>query len=112
MAKFRDTSADPGKPVERIASIDAMRGTLLLLLVANGFGLLKEQMLNQAQWGWITRQFAHRPWQGCSLWDLLQPGMLFVVGLAMPLSYANRQSKGQSWPGHGECQEAGRRSNG
>ena len=100
MAKFRDTNPDIGKAdsSERFPSIDAMRGMLLLLLVANGFGLLKEQMLNQAQWGWITSQFAHRPWQGCSLWDLLQPGMLFVVGLAMPFSYANRQAKGQSWP--------------
>jgi predicted acyltransferase len=55
-------------------------------------------MLDQTRWGWLTNQWAHRTWDGCTLWDLLQPAFLFFVGLAMPYSYANRQGKGQGWP--------------
>jgi predicted acyltransferase len=32
-----------------------------------------------------------------TLWDLLQPALLFFVGIAMPYSYANRQGKEQNW---------------
>ena len=73
-----------------------LRGLFLLLLVTSGFGL--REMLNHEHWRWITEQWVHRDWEGCSLWDLLQPAFLFIVGVAMPYSYANRQSAGQGWP--------------
>ena len=82
---------------ERLASLDATRGVFLLLLVSSGFGLRNPDMLDQTRWGWLTNQWTHRPWEGCTLWDLLQPAFLFFVGLAMPSSYANRQAKGQGW---------------
>jgi predicted acyltransferase len=98
MVKLRDATADPARsaPPERFASLDALRGILLLLLVGHGFGL--REMLPQEQWNWITLQWSHREWLGCSLWDLLPTGMLFAVGVAMPFSYANRRAKGQRWP--------------
>ena len=98
MVKLRDNDKDAGKTekVERLSSLDAVRGVFLLLIVTNGFGL--KEMLNPERWGWITNQWTHREWRGCTLWDLLLPAMLFLVGVAMPYSYAKRQGKGQSWP--------------
>ncbi|MBM3995735.1 MAG: hypothetical protein FJ303_16530 [Planctomycetes bacterium] len=97
MVKLRDDddSPEPAEKGERLASLDAMRGLVLLLIVGHGFGL--RQMLDPQRWSWITNQLAQREWQGCTLWDLLQPAMLFLVGVAMPYSYANREASGQNW---------------
>src|SRR5205823_6438663 len=35
-------------------------------------------------------------WVGCSFWDLIQPSFMFMVGVAMPYSYASRAAKGES----------------
>ncbi|MBI3822380.1 MAG: DUF5009 domain-containing protein [Planctomycetes bacterium] len=97
MVKLRDNKAeaDAGDQGERLASLDAARGVLLLLLISSGFGL--RQVLTQEHWKWLTDQWTHRTWEGCTLWDLLQPAFLFCVGVAMPYSYANRQGRGQNW---------------
>jgi predicted acyltransferase len=39
----------------------------------------------------------HRAWEGCTAWDLIQPAFLFMVGVAMPFSFAKRQEQGESW---------------
>ena len=99
MVRLRDTKNDGNADkAERLSSLDAVRGVFLLLLISAGFGLRKPEMLNQERWGWLTDQWTHREWTGCTLWDLLQPALLFIVGVAMPYSYANRQAKGQGWP--------------
>jgi predicted acyltransferase len=94
MVNLRDNKKDADAG-ERLSSLDGARGVFLLLMVGGGFGL--RQMLSADRWGWITSQWAHRDWQGCSVWDLLQPALLFLVGVAMPYSYANRQARGQNW---------------
>ncbi|MBI1831446.1 MAG: hypothetical protein HYR84_08355 [Planctomycetes bacterium] len=97
MVKLRDdnSGSDASDKGERLASLDAARGLVLLVFIGGGFGL--RQMLDPQRWGWIANQFAHREWQGCTLWDLLQPAMLFLAGVAMPYSYANREEAGQNW---------------
>ena len=35
------------------------------------------------------------PGAGCSFWDLIQPSFMFMVGVAMPFSYASRRAAGQ-----------------
>jgi predicted acyltransferase len=96
MVKLRDNPGD-AKPerAERLASVDALRGLLLLLFISGGFGL--KEMLTDERWKWLARQWSPSGWEGCTLWDLLCPGMLFIVGIAMPHSYANRQAMGQNW---------------
>lgn len=102
MVKLRDSNADlaarPDK-IERLACLDAVRGFFLLILICAGFGLNdpQQQMLGPERWGWLIDLFKPRDWQGCSLWDLLLPALLFCAGIAMPLSYINRQARGQSW---------------
>lgn len=97
MVKLRDTNNDAGRTekAERLSSLDAVRGVLLLLFIGGGFGL--KEMLRGDRWRWITDQWSHREWAGCTLWDLLCPAMLLLVGIAMPYSYANREAQGQTW---------------
>ena len=37
----------------------------------------------------------HVRWQGCTLWDLIMPAFLFMVGVALPFSIASRRRRGQ-----------------
>jgi heparan-alpha-glucosaminide N-acetyltransferase len=37
-----------------------------------------------------------RGWMGVSLWDMIQPSFMFMVGVAMPFSYARRSTMGSS----------------
>lgn len=99
MVNLRGTKGDSdgGGKGERLASLDAVRGLFLLLFISGGFGLRNPEMIDQARWGWLTNQWTHRTWDGCTLWDLLLPALLFFVGVAMPYSYANRQGRGQNW---------------
>jgi predicted acyltransferase len=44
----------------------------------------------------LASQLEHVAWTGCSLWDLIQPAFMFMVGVAIPYSYASRRAKGES----------------
>lgn len=45
----------------------------------------------------VAYQLSHVEWTGCSLWDLIQPSFMFMVGVALPFSVASRQAKGESF---------------
>jgi heparan-alpha-glucosaminide N-acetyltransferase len=45
----------------------------------------------------LAAQSDHVAWSGCALWDLIQPAFMFMVGVAVPWSVANRQARGQSF---------------
>jgi predicted acyltransferase len=45
----------------------------------------------------IGVQLHHHPWHGLRFWDLIQPFFMFIVGVAMPLSFSKRISKGESY---------------
>lgn len=78
----------------RLVSLDAYRGLVMLtLLFGNVFGSLK----GHPNWHWLYVQNEHVEWEGCSLWDLIQPAFMFIVGVAMPFAFAVRSAKGDSW---------------
>src|SRR5262245_44003002 len=94
---------------QRLTSLDAYRGIIMLVMASAGFNFaLVYQRLSTPDWPWETAhepspiwkflayQFDHVPWVGCSFWDLIQPSFMFMVGVAIPFSYASRESKGQS----------------
>ncbi len=102
--------SDAGKP-ERLMSLDAYRGLIMLAMASSGFAFAKVaqdvRVLNQyegtqfadawfAIWKTLGYQFGHVAWTGCSFWDLIQPSFMFMVGVAMPFSYARRQGMGHS----------------
>jgi predicted acyltransferase len=44
----------------------------------------------------LARQTDHVRWQGCTLWDLIMPAFLLIVGVAVPFSIASRRRRGHS----------------
>ena len=79
----------------RLESLDAFRGFTMILLISNAFGLF--YLKNYPYWGLIARQFTHHPWNGLYFWDLIQPFFMFLVGVAMPFSFAKRWERGETW---------------
>lgn len=93
-------SSNPIDPSgQRLLSLDFFRGVTMFLLVAEGTGLwwaLIQEPVAGSFWEPIFQQFHHHPWHGLRFWDLIQPFFMFIVGVAMPFSYAKRQSRGNS----------------
>ncbi|MCC6143986.1 MAG: DUF5009 domain-containing protein, partial [Candidatus Hydrogenedentes bacterium] len=89
-------SADAPK---RLVSLDAHRGFIMFVLVSELFGLaLLAHALGDGSWlgRFLAYQTEHVPWTGCSAWDLIQPSFMFIVGVALPYSYAARKKRGDS----------------
>jgi len=83
----------------RITSIDAFRGFVMFLMLAEAMRLwtLHDAFPASRFWAFVAYNTEHVPWQGCSLHDLIQPAFSFLVGAAMPFSIASRRAKGQSF---------------
>lgn len=93
------SQVSPTHPVEgRLYSLDFFRGLTMFLLIAE-FTSLFEQLTSEGIAGslvyQIGTQFHHHPWDGLRFWDLIQPFFMFIVGVAIPFSIANRRKKGQ-----------------
>ncbi len=86
---------DPAAPAERaprLVSLDAYRGLIMVLLVSRGLDFAEvAKHAPGACWSFLGRQTDHVPWVGCVLWDLIQPAFMFMVGVAIPYSYARRE---------------------
>ena len=48
-------------------------------------------------WDLLAFHTDHAAWAGCSLWDLIQPSFMFLVGTALAFSLAGRRAEGQSF---------------
>jgi predicted acyltransferase len=99
MKEAISTSASPALPSERLVSLDAFRGAIMLLMASSGFGIpqVAKQFPDSPVWQFLAGQFGHAEWTGCALWDLIQPAFMFMVGVALPWSVANRLARGQSF---------------
>ncbi len=84
---------------ERLISLDAYRGFVMLAMVSSGFGFkeVASHLRESRFWSFLAFQFTHVEWQGCSFWDLIQPSFMFMVGVALPYSYARRKVRGQTY---------------
>lgn len=83
----------------RLLSLDFFRGITMFLLVAEGTALWSVLVKEPVAGTFLEpffMQFHHHPWNGLRFWDLIQPFFMFIVGVAMPFSYANRRRKGDS----------------
>ena len=86
---------------ERLFSLDFFRGLTMFLLIGDSTGIfgymtgaLREGTILYA----VAQQFHHHPWNGLRFWDLVQPFFMFIVGVAMPFSFAKRTKNGDSYP--------------
>lgn len=100
-----------GKAAEaapRLVSLDAFRGFIMLAMASAGFQFgrvfanLKDRGLSADSWEYkivefLKNQTDHVPWVGGVFWDLIQPAFMFMVGVALPYSYARRAAKGDSY---------------
>jgi predicted acyltransferase len=93
--------------------LDAYRGFVMLAMISGGFGFTKivrdhPEVLNDYAgttlgkywpqlWQTLAYQFEHVAWVGCSLWDLIQPSFMFIVGAAIPFAESRRKADGHSW---------------
>jgi heparan-alpha-glucosaminide N-acetyltransferase len=87
-------------PTTRITSIDAFRGFVMFLMLAEAMRLwtLHNAFPESRFWSIVAYNTTHVPWQGCSLHDLIQPAFSFLVGAAMPFSLASRRARGATFP--------------
>jgi heparan-alpha-glucosaminide N-acetyltransferase len=82
----------------RLVSLDAYRGFVMLLMISAGLAITKvarTSFPDSSLWSALAYQTDHAAWRGCSLWDLIQPSFMFIVGVAVPFSLAARSSGGQ-----------------
>lgn len=83
----------------RLVSLDAYRGAIMLMMASAGLGLGQVARLHpeSSVWRFIGHQVEHAQWAGFTLWDIIQPAFMFMVGVALPWSVGNRRARGQSF---------------
>jgi predicted acyltransferase len=98
-AAIGEAVAAPPAAATRITSVDALRGFVMLLMLAEAMRLwtVRRAYPESGFWAWVAYHTTHVPWQGCSLHDLIQPAFSFLVGVALPFSIASRMARGQSF---------------
>src|ERR1700709_705052 len=84
----------------RLTSVDAYRGLVMLLMMAEVLELRQVGRLTASPfWQFLGRQQTHVDWVGCVLHDLIQPSFSFLVGVVLPFSMARRLAQGQTKAG-------------
>lgn len=81
----------------RLASIDAYRGLVMFLMMAEvlALGSVAAAFPESGFWRFLAHHQSHVDWVGCSLHDMIQPSFSFLVGVAVPFSLAARMARGQ-----------------
>jgi predicted acyltransferase len=85
--------------VVRNVAVDAYRGFVMVLMMAEVLHLARVAQAYPGNWFWgfLAYNQTHVPWAGCSLHDTIQPGFSFLVGVALPYSIASRVRKGATF---------------
>jgi predicted acyltransferase len=80
----------------RIASVDAYRGFVMVLVLAEVFSscLVSAAVPASGLWRLVCAQQSHAAWAGVSLHDIIQPSFYFLVGVSLVLSTSRQQSLG------------------
>ncbi len=97
-AALPELESRPKPAPPRLASIDAYRGLVMFLMMAEvlSFCAVSNRVPGSKLWALLCYHQSHVQWVGCSLHDLIQPSFSFLVGVALPFSLAGRLLRGQS----------------
>lgn len=101
--------AEAAPTSKRVFSLDALRGFDMFWIIGGlplVVAIIKIFCDQPPAWvqgapGWLQNlltletQTAHAQWEGFTAWDIVMPLFLFVVGAAMPLSFAKRREQGE-----------------
>ncbi len=97
-----DTASKPLRATtERLISVDAYRGLVMFLMLAEVLSscAVSAAVPGSSVWRYVCTQQTHAAWVGSTLHDLIQPGFYFLVGVALLFSIARRRSSGEG-PGN------------
>lgn len=79
--------SEPDRSRGRLTSLDAFRGaTIAGMILVN----------NPGSWSHVYAPLLHAEWHGWTPTDLIFPFFLFIVGVAMPISFGKRLARGDS----------------
>ncbi len=84
----------------RLASLDFMRGLIMVLLMLESTELyfhLRDLTSPNTFSSMIVGQFFHNNWQGLNFWDLIQPAFMFMAGISMAYSNNKQKKMGVAW---------------
>src|SRR4051794_27495486 len=83
------------QPAPRLASIDAYRGLVMLLMMAEvlAIGKVAAALPGNVFWKFLHDQQSHVEWTGMVLHDLIQPSFSFLVGVALPFGLSGRAAR-------------------
>ena len=86
------------QPTQRLVSLDAYRGFVMFLMMAEVLHLasVAAALPTSRFWAFLAAQQTHVEWVGGVLHDMIQPSFSFIVGVALPFSIASRLARGQS----------------
>ena len=86
----------PAPAPARLTSVDAYRGFVMLLMMAEVLRLrsVAQALPESGVWKFLAGHQSHVEWIGASLHDLIQPSFSFLVGVALPFSIARRAAHG------------------
>lgn len=97
-SRAQESTRLPQAPA-RVMALDAYRGFVMLLMMAEVLHLARVARALPGSWFWAILAYnqTHVDWAGCSLHDLIQPSFSFLVGVALPYSLASRMAKGATF---------------
>ena len=78
-------------PSDRLASLDAFRGFIMLWIIGGeglmaGLAALGHNRVVEA----LVYELNHTPWQGLRFYDCIWPAFMLMVGVSVPFSFAKR----------------------
>lgn len=98
-AEARSSAGEPAA-AQRLVSLDAFRGFVMVWIIGGGTLVksFREIDANRLT-DWLAYQLEHSDWTGLRFYDLIWPGFMLMTGMSLPFSYRSRVRRGAS---HGE----------
>lgn len=83
-------------PSTRLMSLDALRGLDMFLLMGIG-SIIRAlpKISDNGVFQFLAAQCSHPKWHGYTIWDQIFPLFIFMMGVAMPFSFARRLERGE-----------------